>query len=259
MGVAIGDFDHSGKFSIFVTTFEDQYKPLYRQEAPLTFTEISYLARLAHANQPYVGWGTEFVDFDHDGWLDLLILNGHVYPQMEQIEGGAGYAQPKLLFRNNRDGTFSEVTAHAGDALLRREVSRGAAFGDLDNDGDVDVVINNLDGAPLVLRNEGGNRRNWIIIKTQGSRMNPQGLGALARVVAGELVQIAEVRSGGSYISQSDTRLHFGLGERRSVDQIEIRWMDGSSDRIKDVRANQCVVIQQGKGLLGPCRPQTPR
>jgi hypothetical protein len=164
-----------------------------------------------------------------------------------------------LLFRNNRDGTFSEVTAHAGDALLRREVSRGAAFGDLDNDGDVDVVINNLDGAPLVLRNEGGNRRNWIIIKTQGSRMNPQGLGALARVVAGELVQIAEVRSGGSYISQSDTRLHFGLGERRSVDQIEIRWMDGSSDRIKDVRANQCVVIQQGKGLLGPCRPQTPR
>ncbi len=258
MGVAIGDYNHHGILSIFVTTFDDQNKPLYRQDSPWSFTEASYESKLAQPSFPFVGWGTEFVDFDNDGWVDLLVLNGHVYPQMDQTGAGLGYAQRKLLFRNNRDGTFSEIAAEAGEPLMRKQVSRGVAFGDLDNDGDIDVVINNLDGAPLILRNDGGNLNNWITIKTLGSKLNTQGLGARAKVVAGDLVQIDEVRSGGSYISQSDTRLHFGLGKRERVDLIEVHWLGGRVDRVENVRANQCVVIQEWKGLVRQWPPKTP-
>ncbi len=257
MGVAIADFNHDGLLDIFVTNFDDEYNALYRHDSPMTFTDVSYASKLAQVSIPYVGWGTDFADFDNDGWLDLMVVNGHVYPQMDQVKTGIGYAQRKLLHRNNRDGTFSEIAAEAGEALMLKQVSRGAAFGDIDNDGDVDVVINNLDGAPMILRNDGASQNHWITVKTVGSKPNTQGLGARVRVVAGDLVQINEVRSGGSYLSQNDVRLHFGLDKRTRVDRIEVRWPTGLVDRAESIAANQCVVIQEGKGLVRRYPPGT--
>jgi hypothetical protein len=203
-----------------------------------------------------VGWGTDFIDFDNDGWVDLMEVNGHVYPQLENASLGTQYAQRILLFHNERNGTFSEVAASCGEALMVRRVSRGAAFGDIDNDGDIDVVINNLDGTPTVLRNDGGNRNNWISVKTVGSKKNRDALGARVKVTAGDLAQVKEVYSGGSYISQNDTRLHFGLGNRTRVDSIEIRWpSSGKTEVIRDVPANQFVVVQEGKGIVKTAGP----
>jgi hypothetical protein len=183
-------------------------------------------------------------------------VNGHVYPQLENESLGTHYAQRILLFHNERNGTFSEVAARCGDALMARRVSRGAAFGDIDNDGDIDVVINNLDGSPTLLRNDGGNKNNWISIKTVGSGKNREALGARVKVTAGDLAQVKEVYSGGSYISQNDTRLHFGLGNRTRVDSIEIRWPSGGhTEVIRDVPANQFVVVQEGTGIVKTSGP----
>ena len=179
-----------------------------------------------------------------------MVVNGHVYPQVDTISVGTTYAQRVLLFHNEHNGTFSEVAASRGDALAARRVSRGAAFGDIDNDGDIDVVINNLDGSPVILRNDGGNKNNWINIKTVGSKRNRDALGAQVKVKAEELVQVKEVYSGGSYISQNDTRLHFGLGKKTKVDSIEVRWPAGKTDVIRDVPVNQFVVVQESKGLV---------
>ncbi len=250
MGLTIGDYNHDGRLGIFVTNFSDEYNALYRQDAAMSFADVSYASKLAQISIPFVGWGTGFFDFDNDGWADLLVVNGHVYPQLENRSLGQTYGQRKFLFRNNRHGTFDEVATSASDALLLRQVSRGVAFGDIDNDGDIDVVINNLDGGPMVLRNDGGNRNNWITIQTVGSRLNTQGLGARVKVVAGDLVQIDEVRSGGSYLSQNDVRLHFGLEKRSKVDVIEIRWPGGHVDRVENLAANQFLSIQEGKGLI---------
>lgn len=257
MGIAVADYNHDGLLDIFVTNFDGEYNALYRQETPLSFVDASFAARVAQVSIPLVGWGTDFADFDNDGWVDLVVVNGHVYPQMDQVQMGAGYAQRKLLHRNNRDSTFAEIAPEVGEPLMRKQVSRGAAFGDLDNDGDVDVVINNLDGAPMVLRNDGGNTNNWITVKTVGSKLNTQGLGARVRVVAGDLIQFNEVRSGGSYLSQNDTRLHFGLEKRNRVDLIEVYWPGGHIDKVRNVAANQCMVIQEGKGLVRHFPPGT--
>lgn len=257
MGVAIADYDHNGLLDIFITNFDDEYNTLYHQESPMSFADVSFASKLAQVSIPFVGWGTDFADFDNDGWVDLVLVNGHVYPQMDQVKTGLGYAQRKLLYRNNRDGTFTEIAARAGEPLIRKQVSRGAAFGDIDNDGDIDVVINNLDGAPMILRNDGGNLNNWIAIKTVGSKLNTQGLGARVRVVAGDLVQFNEVRSGGGYLSQNATRLHFGLEKRTKVDLVEIHWPGGHEDKVRNIAANQCVVIQEGKGLIRRYAPGT--
>jgi len=250
MGVAIADYNHDGRLDIFVTNFAGEYDALYRQDGPMSFTDASFASRVAQASIPYVKWGTDFTDFDNDGWVDLLVVNGHVYPQVDQLQTGVGYRQGKLLHRNNRDGTFSEIAKTAGEPLMRKQVSRGVAFGDIDNDGDIDVVINNLDGAPLILRNDGGNANNWIAVKTVGSKLNTQGIGARVRVLAGDLDQFNEVRSGGSYLSQNDTRLHFGLEKRTLVNLIEVRWPGGHVDRAENIAANQCVVIEQSKGMV---------
>ncbi len=259
MGVAIGDYNHDGKPDIFVTNFSDEYNTLYRQEGRLSFSDVSYASKLAQISLPYVGWATEFFDFDNDGWVDLLVVNGHVYPQMENVSVGTTYAQRKLLFRNNRDGTFTEVADSTGEALTARQVSRGAGFGDIDNDGDIDLVVENIDGAPMILRNDGGNKKNWITIQTVGSKLNLQGLGARVKVVAGDLVQVGEVRCGGNYISDSDRRLHFGLEKRVRVDLIEVQWPGGHVDKVGDVEANQFVVIQEGKGIIKKTPPAAAR
>jgi hypothetical protein len=259
MGIAVGDYLHTGRFAFFVTNFADEYNALYRHDEPLLFTDVSFQSGVARLMGPWVGWGTAFFDYDNDGWLDLMAVNGHVYPQVDSIPVGSRYAQRILLFRNNGDGTFSEVAAQAGEALMLPRVSRGAAFGDIDNDGDIDVVINNLDGKPTVLRNEGGNRNHWVSIRLKGQGRNPDALGARVKVVSGELVQWDEVRSGGSYISSSDLRLHFGLAHRERVDLIEVHWPGGKKELYRDLPADRFLTIEQGKGLVKsePARRQS--
>jgi hypothetical protein len=244
MGVTLGDYDHDGNLDLFITNFDDEYNVLYHNDGRNSFTDISFKAKVAEVSLPYVGWGTKFFDYDNDGWVDLFVANGHVYPQRGQ------YRQRELLHHNNRDGTFSEVAAHAGSALIEERVGRGAAFGDLDNDGDVDVVVADLDGSPQLLRNDGGNSNSSVLIKLVGARSGRDGIGARVKIVSGDLVQIDEVRSGGSYLSQSDLRLHFGLQKRSKIDLVEVRWPSGVVDKIANLDVNKIVTISEGKGLV---------
>ena len=244
MGVTVGDYDHDGRFDLFITNFDDDYNVLYHNDGPNAFTDVSYAAKVAAVSLPYVGWGTKFFDYDNDGWADLFVVNGHVYPQIPT------YRQRNLVHHNNRDGTFTEVAAQLGAPFLEQGVGRGAVLGDLDNDGDVDIVINNLDGAAQVLRNDGGNTSNSVLIKTVGVKSNRDGIGARLKVVSGDLTQVDEVRSGDSYISQSDLRLHFGLEKKTKIDLIEVRWPSGTVDKITNINANKILTIKEGQGLI---------
>jgi hypothetical protein len=244
MGVTVGDYDHDGRLDIFVTNFVDEYNTLYHGEGRLNFADISHAAKVAAVSYPYVGWGTKFFDYDNDGWIDLFIANGHVYPQLEN------YRQRKLVHKNNRDGTFTEVAEQLGAPLSEKRASRGVAFGDIDNDGDVDLVIADLDGPAQLLRNDGGNLNSSVLIKTVGVKSNRDGIGARVKIVSGDLTQMDEVRSGGSYISQSDLRLHFGLEKRTKIDLIEIRWPSGVVDKITGANVNKILTIKEGQGLI---------
>ena len=244
MGVTLGDYDHDGRLDLFITNFDDEYNTLYRNDGRSSFTDVSFSSKVAQVSLPYVGWGTKFFDYDNDGWADLFVANGHVYPQRGQ------YRQRSLLHHNNRDGTFSEVASQDGSALMEERVGRGVAFGDLDNDGDVDIVINDLDGSPQLLRNDGGNKNNSLLIETVGVKSNRDGIGARVKVVSGDLSQIDEVRSGASYISHNDLRLHFGLEKRTKVDLVEVRWPSGIIDRAANLNANRTVTIKEGKGVV---------
>ena len=244
MGVTAGDYDHDGRIDLFITNFADEYNTLYHNDAANSFTDVSYAAKVAAVSLPHVGWGTKFFDYDNDGWLDLFVANGHVYPQLPS------YRQPRLLHRNNRNGTFTEIAAEFGTVLTENRASRGVAFGDIDNDGDIDLLIADLDGPPQLLRNENGNANNSLVIKTVGVKSNRDGLGARVKVVAGDLTQVDEVRSGDSYISQSDMRLHFGLEKRSKVDLIEVRWPSGTVDKVTGVGVNRILTIKEGQGKV---------
>jgi hypothetical protein len=244
MGVTLGDYDHDGRLDLFITNFDDEYNILYHNDGQNSFTDVSFKSKVGEISLAYVGWGTQFFDYDNDGWVDLFVANGHIYPQRGH------YRQREFLHHNNQDGTFSEVAAQTGSALMEERVGRGAAFGDIDNDGDVDMVVADLDGGPQLLRNDGGNANNSILVKTVGVKNNRDGIGARVKIVSGDMTQIDEVRSGGSYLSQSDFRLHFGLQKRTRVDLMEVRWPNGAIERIANVSANKILTIKEGAGLV---------
>ena len=258
MGIAICDYNHTGRFSIYVTNFEDQNNSLYRNDGGLAFSEVSSAAKIGSITVPYMGWGTGCVDFDNDGWPDLFVVNGHVYPQVDALTNGAKYREKKLVFQNQHDGTFRDVSSQAGPAISVPEVSRGAAFGDLDNDGRIDVVVENIDGSPLVLRNVTKSNDHWITIQLVGTKSNRLALGAKVIATAGSLVQVDEVRSGGSYLSQNDLRVHFGLGNNKAVDRLDIRWPGGATETLKNLQADRFYYIKENVGVvsLDQARPQ---
>ncbi|MEP7270930.1 MAG: CRTAC1 family protein [Acidobacteriota bacterium] len=251
MGVSIGDYDRDGRLDLVVTNFSDQYNTIYHKNEDGTFTDVSRATRTADLSGPYVGWGTKFFDYDNDGWLDLLVANGHVYPQIEGAYPGGMYRQRKLLYRNLRDGTFEEIAAKVSPGMTERRASRGAAFGDYDEDGDVDVIVNDLDGAPMLLRNDGGNTAgHWISVKLIGAQSNRNAVGARITLKAGGLTQIDEVHAGDSYLSHSDWRVHFGLGAAKTVDEISVRWPSGTVQKVTKVAADRVVRITEGTGKV---------
>ncbi|MEP7074197.1 MAG: CRTAC1 family protein [Acidobacteriota bacterium] len=250
MGVAVGDYLHTGNFSVFVTNFVDEYNTLYRNDGNYNFNDVSLAAKVAQVSRPYVGWGTGFVDFDNDTWLDLFVVNGHVYPQIDTQPQGSRYRQPKLLQMNLGDGTFCDASKLAGPALIEPRAGRGAAFGDLDNDGNIDVVVGDLDGPPMILKNPGIPGNHWITLELGAIKGNPLAIGARVKLTAGGVTQTEEVRSGGSYLSQNDLRIHFGLGKASKADSIEIRWNSGKVETIKDVPADKIYSILEGSGIV---------
>lgn len=246
MGVSAADFNRDGRLDIVKTNFSDDVPSLYRNDGSGFFTDVSYRAGLGvHTN--YLGWGVGFVDIDHDGWKDLFMVNSHVYPSIDTLESASRFRQKKLVYWNIRNGAFIDVSGGAGPGVNSPSSARGAAFGDLDNDGTLEVVINNLDDRPNLLRNT-GRRANWILVSLHGTDSNRRGLGSRVTVEAGDAVQIDEARSGGSYLSQNDTRLHFGLGETDKVERISVWWPSGKRETFGPYEANREVVLTEGQG-----------
>jgi len=255
MGVSAGDYDLDGNLDIVKTNFAGDTPSLYHNLGGAAFEDATFPAGLGKHTQ-YLGWGCGFFDFDNDGWPDILICNGHVYPEVEQLRTEAGYAQRKLLYRNLRNGKFEDISEAVGPGISAPSASRGCAFGDFDNDGDLDFVVNCVNDAPQLIRCDSSLKNNWIKVRTIGTKSNRTGIGARLRCVVqmpGETKphqQIDEVRSGGSYFSQNDLRIHFGLGSAQKVDLLEIRWPSGTVDALKDVTVNRLVYVKEGEGIV---------
>ena len=249
MGVSVADYDGDGWLDIARTNFSEQMTTLYRNYGNGAFEDASTKAGLG-INRKYLGFGVGFSDFDNDGWKDLFIANGHVYSQIEGRKLHIAYRQPKVLYRNLGNGRFEDVSLKVGPAIREENLARGCAFGDLDNDGDVDVVVNNLNGPPTLPRNDGGNKGNWLMVKCVGTRSNRSAIGARVKVTTGGRSQIDEVMSGSSYYSQNDLRLHFGLGKAATVDAIEIAWPSGLKESFKNLAVNQLLIVQEAKGVI---------
>jgi enediyne biosynthesis protein E4 len=250
MGIAMGDYDHSGRPSLYVTNFSDENDDLYKNLGNWDFQEVSYQSGAALPSLPYVKWGTAFVDLDNDGWLDFMEVNGHVYPQVDTLPSGAGYREPKVLELNQKDGTFCDASTQAGPALMESRVSRGLAVGDLFNDGNMDVVIADLDGAPMLLRNRGIPGRHWVSFDLRGTKSNRLALNARIKVLAGGVTQTDEVHSGGSYLSQNDLRVHFGLAGAAKIEKVEIHWPSGKVDTLSDLPADKFYRVEEGRGIV---------
>jgi hypothetical protein len=245
MGVDFGDIDHDGLFDIIVTNFTEEPDTLYWNRGKQGFTDISYSSHIGQPSYPLVGWGTSFFDMDNDGWLDIFVANGHVYPQMDLVKGGAPYRQPFLLFRNNRERTFEDVTAISGLESLPLSSRRGAAFGDVNNDGKVDVLVLNVGEPPTLLINRTKTSNHAVLLKLVGTKSNRAAIGARATVTAGDVVQFNEVRGGSSYLSQNDLRLHFGLGSQATIDSLEISWPSGKKDTYHNLAADFIYTISE--------------
>ncbi len=240
MGANLGDFDNDGFLDIVITNFQDQVNNIYQNAKNGFFNDVSFATSIGEKSLPYLAWGVDFVDFDNDGWLDLFVANGHLDDNIAEIDPVGTYKQVNQIFWNNRGVPFK-----AAEVGLFPKVSRGAAFGDIDNDGDVDIVVANLKDTPTVLRNEGGNARNWLSIRLVGTHCARDAIGARVKVVTGNLTQMREVKSGSGYLSQNDMRLHFGLGDAKRVDSVTVRWICGHVETFKDIGTNQVLVIEE--------------
>jgi hypothetical protein len=264
MGVAVADYNCDGWLDIFKTNFSDDTCDLYKNNKDGTFTDATFVSGVG-VNTQYVGWGCGFVDYDNDGWADIIQINGHVYPEIDHYNLDAHFKVPRVVYHNNGNEKFTDVSKQMGPGITETFSSRGAAFGDYDNDGDIDVLVLNMNDPPSLLRNDGGNKNNWIKIKLIGTRCNRTAIGARVRVVTGQHAQIDEVHSGTSVMSQSDLRLHFGVGQAKVVDLIEVRWPTlikdppargraraGSSpvEIFRHVPVNQIITIKEGEGII---------
>jgi enediyne biosynthesis protein E4 len=250
MGVGVADYNCDGWFDIFKTNFSDDTPDLYRNNGDGSFTVATFEAGVGLHTQ-YVGWGCGFLDYDNDGWPDIMQINGHVYPSIDHTDLGMRFKEQRLLYRNLGNGKFADVSNESGPGVTERFSSRGAAFGDYDNDGDIDVLILNMNDPPSLLRNDGGNRSNWIKIKLVGTVCNRTAIGARVRVVSGEHSQMDEVHSGTSVMSQGDLRLHFGVGRAETIDLIEVKWPTTQKlEKFARVEPNQILTIKEGAGIV---------
>lgn len=256
MGIAVGDYLHTGRMSILISHFDSEYAAFYRNDGGMNFTDVSVPSGIGRGTRGYVGWGDAFVDFDNDGWLDIFLVNGHVYPQVDEVNSSLKYLEPKLLFVNQRNGTFKDISKEAGAAIRTPQVSRGMAIGDLFNDGKLEAVVENLKGQPMILRPEGGAQNHWISFQLEGVQCNRLALNARVRVIAGDLVQLGEVLSGGSYLSQNDLRVHFGLRDHQIVDKAEVLWPDGRVETLTHLAADRFYSVREGNGVVSVKAPE---
>jgi len=253
MGLAIGDYENNGHLDVVSTDFSDDYDLVLNNDGTGDFTDVSYKTGIAAPTIPFVGFGDGFLDYDNDGWKDLLIVNGHVYPAVDQSpDWGMSYAQRPLLFHNLKNGTFELVPAVEGSGLATLAVGRGAAFGDLFNDGKIDVVINSLDRPPVLLRNVNPDKHHWIEMKLIGGPKSPRdAVGSTVYLTAGGTKQREDVLSGGSYLSSNDMRVHFGIGDATEVDGVEIHWPSGNVEKLQLHDVDCIFTVEEGKGVTG--------
>src|SRR3989449_55599 len=251
MGIAVGDYDNDGRVDLYVTNFSDDYNTLYHNEGGGNFLDITFQLGLGEPTIPFLGWGTGFIDYDNDGRKDIFVANGHVYRSVDKTDWGTTWAQRPQLFRNLNGARFQEVPPATGSGLAVLASARGAAFGDIFNDGHIDVVMNNLDGPPTVLRNVVRNGNHWLLLKLIGGPKSPRdATGAVVFLTAGGLRQRGDVLGGGSYSSHSDQRLHFGLGTATQVEKLEIRWPSSLRESVSVPGVDRILTIVEGKGVV---------
>src|SRR6266849_1651774 len=258
MGSTVADYDGDGYLDLFRTNFSDDTSTLYHNNHDGTFTDVTYPAGLG-AHTRYLGWGTMFFDFDNDGWPDLLLANGHVYPEVDSLKLGIDYSEPKLLYHNNGNGTFADISRDAGPAIATPTPARGLAVGDLWNDGRLSAVVVNRNGLPSLLVNQKKYLNHWIEIKTVGTRSNRSGIGARVSVTTDSRELTDEVRSGSSYISNSDMRVHFGLGATSRIQYVEVFWPSGLAERFRNVTVDSVVTVKEGSGEELRAATESPR
>ena len=250
MGVDAGDYDGDGRLDLFVTTFQDDYNTLYHNDGKLRFSDVTYAAKIGQVSFTRLSWGTGFQDFDNDGWPDIFVASGHVYPQVDAARlPQETYAQQNQVLRNLGDGTFADVTAGAGPGMQVVKSSRGVAFGDYDGDGRTDAVVVNMDDTVTLLHNTTRNDHHWLTVRAVGARANRDGIGARVRVRAGGRDQVREVRTSGSFASSNDPRAHFGLGAAAKIELLEVKWPGGATQTFNEVPIDRVVVVSEEEGL----------
>jgi hypothetical protein len=256
MGIAAGDYENNGHMDLATTTFSDDYDVLFLNDGTGSFTDVSYKAGIAIPTIPFLGFGDGFLDYDNDGWKDLLFLNGHTYPQVDKEAWGTSYAQRPLLFHNLRNGKFELMPAVEGSGLAEVSVARGAAFGDLFNNGKIDVVVNSVDHVPTLLRNVNPDRHHWVELKLIGGPKSPRdAVGTTVYLTSAGVRQRGDVLSGGSYLSSNDFRVHFGLGDSTTVDSVEVHWPSGAVEQVKLSAVDRILTVSEGKGVTADFCP----